>query len=371
MLKSFRIITLLSIFVLILTACNLPSGTPTPDTANVVFTAAALTVQAQLTQQAPFSTPTLPPPAPTNTLVPLPSPTLPPPATAVKSPTPACDVALFVKDVTIPDGTVIAPNTTFKKTWRLRNIGTCTWSGYSLVFDKGEAMNPSIDPIGTVAPGQEVDVSVTFTTPATNNTYRSYWRLRNSAGVLLPMVGGSDGTSFYVEVKVATVSSGYDFYTRASAAAWSSGAGSLTFAVSDDNRGFAIYREGSKVEGGSTPAKILETYPQMVDNGEIRGLFAAYTVVSGEHFKANIGFLAQPDGSCGAGNVKFQLNYKESGVIKTLGEWNETCDNALRSIDVDLTSLAGKTVEFELKVLANGSSNQDAAIWVAPQIAIP
>ena len=195
MFKSLRLLSLVSIFVLILSACNLPSGAPTQEP-NMVFTAAALTVQAQSTQLAPFSTPTIPPAAPTNTLA---APTaVVPTITRVVSPTPACDQALFVKDVTIPDGTVVAPGSTFKKTWRLRNIGTCTWSGYTLVFDSGEAMSPVIDPIGTVAPGQEVDVSVTFTAPTTTNTYRSYWRVRNSSGVLIPVSFGSDGKSFYV-----------------------------------------------------------------------------------------------------------------------------------------------------------------------------
>src|SRR6185503_7427007 len=174
MFKTFRFLSLVSIFVLILSACNLPSGTPTPE-ANVVFTAAALTVQAQSTQLAPFSTPTLPPAQATNTV------------TRAVSPTPACDQAQFIRDVTIPDGTVVAPGTTFEKIWRLRNIGTCTWSGYQLVFDSGEAMSPVPDPIGTVAPGQEVDVAVTFTAPTANNTYRSYWRVRNASGVLIPV----------------------------------------------------------------------------------------------------------------------------------------------------------------------------------------
>jgi hypothetical protein len=127
MFKTFRILSILSIFVLIFSACNLPSSSPTPEP-NVVFTAAALTVQAQSTQLAPFNTPTLPPVQPTNTVVVIPSATLTIPTKAVP-PTPACDQAQFIKDVTIPDGTVIAPGTSFKKTWRLKNIGTCTWSG--------------------------------------------------------------------------------------------------------------------------------------------------------------------------------------------------------------------------------------------------
>src|SRR6185503_1471155 len=257
MFKVFRILSLVSSFVLILSACNLPSGTPTPE-ANVVFTAAALTVQAQSTQLAPFNTPTIPPAQPTNTVA-VPSATLAiPTIKPAVSPTPACDQALFVKDVTIPDGTVVAPGTAFKKTWRLRNIGTCQWSGYSLVFDSGEAMSPVPDPIGTVAPGQEVDVSVTFTAPTTNNTYRSYWRVRNASGVLLPVSFGTEGQSFYVEIKVAAISSGFDFHSQASLATWISGAGNLTFGGPDtDSNGFAMLRNGQKLEDGNTNGKIL------------------------------------------------------------------------------------------------------------------
>src|SRR5262245_15796190 len=119
MIKTFRIIALVSIFVLILAACNLPAGNQTEEP-NAVFTAAALTVQAQSTQLAPFSTLTLPPPQATNTTVVNPTVTLViPTITPAISPTPQCDLALFVKDVTIPDGTVVAPGATFKKTWRL------------------------------------------------------------------------------------------------------------------------------------------------------------------------------------------------------------------------------------------------------------
>lgn len=370
--KAFRILSIVSSFVLILSACNLPSGTPTPE-ANVVFTAAALTVQAQSTQLAPFYTPTIPPAQPTNTVAVIPSATVAiPTITRAVSPTPACDQALFVKDVTIPDGTVIAPGTTFKKTWRLRNIGTCQWSGYSLVFDSGEAMSPVPDPIGTVAPGQEVDVSVSFTAPSTNNTYRSYWRVRNASGVLIPVSFGTEGQSFYVEIKVAAVSSGFDFHTQASLATWISGAGNLTFGGPDtDSNGFAMLRNGQKLEDGTTHSKILETYPQWVNDGVITGRFPAYTVVSGEHFTAKIGFLALGDGSCGSGNAKFQLNYREAGVLKSLSEWTESCDGTMKAVDVNLTPLAGKTLEFVLAVLANGPATQDTAVWVAPQIAIP
>lgn len=374
--KSVRIISISLIMMVAISACNLPSSGPATEEPNAIFTAAALTVQAQLNQTTPFSTPTIPPPQPTNTVA-VSVPTLAPVSTntPVQSPTPACDSALFVKDVNYPDGSQVEPGATFKKTWRLRNVGTCQWSGYSLVFDSGEAMGGVPDAIGIVGPGQEVDVSVSFTVPTTlSGTVRSYWRLRNTSGVLLPVQNGYQNKSFFVEIKVGLTSTGYDLHSRVTEATWISGAGTLTFGGPDTNAdGFVMYRNNQKVEDGTTPSKVLEMYPQWVNDGVITGRYPSYIVRTGEHFTAKIGFLANSDGTCGSGNVKFQFNYKEAGVLHNpaLGEWTETCNGALTSVDIDLSSLVGKNLEFVLAVLANGPATQDMAVWVNPQIAVP
>jgi len=375
MVKSVRYISILLIIIFLLAACNLPSSSPATEEPNAVFTAAALTVQAMSTSPTPalaFNTPTLPAPQATNTPVTFPTLAL-PTATAVVPPTASCDLAQFIKDVSIPDGTVFLPGATFTKTWRLKNAGTCTWSGYQLVFDTGDVMGGSSPtPIGTVSPGQEVDLSVNFTAPATNGSYRGYWRIRNTSGVLIPVLGGTQGKSFFVDIKVAISSSGLDLHTRATDASWVGSAGVITFGGPDtDANGFAMYRNNSKLEDGSSPSKVLEIHPQFVNNGTMSGLYPAYTVVPGERFRAKIGFLAKADGTCGVGNAKFQLNYKEGGVLKTLGEWTKTCDGSLKELDVDLSSIAGKNVQFALAVLANGPADQDWAVWVRPEIILP
>jgi len=372
MLKNFRFVSVLFIFIFILAACNLPSAVPATEEPNAVFTAAALTVQAMSTQSTPFNTPTIPPPPATNTAVSFPTLAL-PTSTVAAPPTASCDVAQFVRDISIPDGSVFSPGATFTKTWRLKNAGTCTWSGYSLVFDSGDSMGgTSPTSIGTVSPGQEVDLSVNLTAPTTNGNYRGYWRIRNASGVLIPVLGGTQGRTFFVDIKVATVSSGFDFHTRATDASWVGSAGTVTFGGPDTNtNGFAMYRNNEKIEDGTTPPKVLEIHPQWVENGVMTGLYPAYTVVAGEHFRAKIGFLAKADGSCGIGNAKFQVNYKEAGVLKPLGEWTETCDGNMRSVDVDLSSIVGKNVQFALAVLANGPADQDWAVWVNPEIKVP
>ena len=119
-----------------------------------------------------------------TTTVPTTLPTsIPPAATAITR----CDWVSFISDVSVPDGTKYAPGTSFVKTWRLKNIGTCTWtSSYSLVFVNGDQMGGSaaIALPGNVAPNQTVDVSVTLTAPTTEKAYSGNWMLRNAAGAV-------------------------------------------------------------------------------------------------------------------------------------------------------------------------------------------
>lgn len=196
--KKTRLTHFVVIFALFLSACNLPSKNPQDASA----TSAAQTVEAILSatpvNPTPIFTLTSSEPA---TITPIPSPvfTNTPAATA----TPNCPLAEFVADVTIPDGTVVTPGQNFNKKWRLKNIGACAWSGYTLVFDSGESMNgPTTKAIGTVNPGQEIDIDVDLKAPTTAGTYRGYWRLVTNENVLVPIVKGYQGRTFFVEVKV-------------------------------------------------------------------------------------------------------------------------------------------------------------------------
>jgi hypothetical protein len=203
--KTARLASILLACMLGISACNLPSNadvTPTQG-AEAVLTAAAQTVEVNLTQDAILNPPTVPV-IPTST-------TGPPTSTlavstntqAAVSNTPTCNLAQFVTDVSIPDGTEFEPGDDFTKTWRLKNIGTCTWSGYTLVFDSGDSMGgPASSPIGTVSPGQEIDLSVDLEAPGSDGTYRGYWRIKNNSGVLVPVSGGYQSKSFFVEIKV-------------------------------------------------------------------------------------------------------------------------------------------------------------------------
>ncbi len=325
------------------------------------------------------------------TLTPTPTVTgTPPTATATKSATPApstCDRAQFISDVTVPDGTTFQPGTTFSKTWRLKNVGTCPWTNYSLIFDSGEKMGGSDATIPTtVAPGQTVDITISLTAPATAGTYRGYWKLKNSSGI--PFGIGSAGTkSFWVEIKVAgtavtpviTVTPGtpvtpatpiagtvYDFAANVCAATWFSGAGQQPCPGSDGNaNGFVLIANPSRMENGTNDTRTgLITFPQNVNNGYIQGIYPAYKVKSGDKFRTIVN-CENGSTSC---YVVFRLDYAlvGSSTIQTFWAFVERYEGQFYTADIDLTALVGQDVKFILSVSSTGSPTGDRALWVAP-----
>ncbi len=107
------------------------------------------------------------------------------PSTNTSAPTGCTPNSQYVADVTIPDGTFVVPNSTFTKTWRVLNNGTCAWdSSYSIVFVSGAQFVAGAAPIPAAAPGTAVDISLTMTAPNTFGTFSGTWRLRAPNGAL-------------------------------------------------------------------------------------------------------------------------------------------------------------------------------------------
>lgn len=173
---------------LLLTACGNAAAEPTVTPVNVsaIQTSVVQTVMAQATQTAralPANT-TEPTPVPTET------PTLLPTETPIPAPTltltPAlCDDAIYIADVSVPDGTQMNPGQEFVKTWRVKNTGTCTWTrGYQIMWSYGDnRMSGQATALPReVQPGEEVEISLVLKAPLKSGTYSGYWVLRNNNG---------------------------------------------------------------------------------------------------------------------------------------------------------------------------------------------
>jgi hypothetical protein len=341
-------------------ACNVPSNSATPDTfatLNSLYTASAQTVQASaITPGLPQPTVTLS--QPTNTL-------------PVQSPiaTSKCDAAQFLADVTYPDGSALPQNTSFVKIWRIKNVGTCTWTtSYAVVFSSGDSMSaPSaVNIAGSVLPGQYIEIPVTLKSPNNSGNFAGYWKLRNANGALFG-IGDQADTAFWVKIKVnAQTYDVFNFAEKYCQAEWSNGNEGLPCPGADgDSKGYVIKLNNPKIENGSTENQpSLLTVPHDKNNGIISGQFPAFTVQSGDRFRAWVNCQYNAT-KC---NVTFRLDYLNNGQIKTLGTWNEAYEGKYYAIDLDLSSLTGETLKFILVVTANGGNNQDYAIWVNPRI---
>lgn len=182
--------TLPSLFLMLavtLTACGQAKPATPPTYSPEIRTAVALTLTAG---SPPTSTPL---PTSTPTLLPTASPTATLPAatqTAIPSPTEdyanieSCNNSEFVSDVTVPNGTEVLPGHTFKKTWRLRNTGTCRWTeGYSITFINGFDMDGETIVISKyVAPGATANITVELTAPDAEGTFTGYWLMADENG---------------------------------------------------------------------------------------------------------------------------------------------------------------------------------------------
>lgn len=354
-------------------------GSPTGDR--------ALWVNPIIARAGGSTPPTVVPPTVTGT-----PPTATPTKTGTVQPN-ACDRAQFVSDVTVPDGTSFAPGIGFSKTWRLKNIGTCTWTNYSIMFDTGEKMGgPDSALIPTaVAPGQTVDITLPLTSPTTAGTFRGYWKLKNSTGV--PFGIGSAGTkSFWVEIKVsgtginpntptktttpgtpvtpATPVSGtsYDFAANVCTAKWYTGAGEIPCPGTDgDAKGFVLVANPSRLENGTNdPRTGILTFPQNQNNGYIQGIYPSYLVKAGDKFRATIG-CENGATSC---YVVFRLDYSVSGSssVQTFWAFVEKYEGGVYNAEIDLTPLAGQNLKFILTVLSTGPATGDRALWAGPVI---
>ena len=215
--------TLLLIFVILsltLTACEGKTAAETEATVDpeAIFTSAAATVAAQLTETAisfsptpapPTVAPTLPATATPIDLLPSPTgiggsatstllpgaptltpnvPTIAPAATLANGE--LCDAMLygFPLDITIPDGTSMEPGEDFYKIWRIQNNGICTWDdGYILVPVANahalDAATPAWSLKSTVSPGEVVDVGAHLTAPLAPGEYETCFLMQNDRGV--------------------------------------------------------------------------------------------------------------------------------------------------------------------------------------------
>ena len=280
-----------------------------------------------------------------------------------------CNWAEMVDDITIPEGTVIGPGTRFTKIWKVKNIGTCSWTrDYNVVFADGKRMEGATFRIPSkIKPGESFNISIDMLSPDNEGTYTGEWLFKTPEGTRFG-TGSSAKEPLVVEIEVDDRASGivYDFIINYCAAEWENKSDELDCPGDEgDEEGFVVRVDDPALENRIENEPALWTQPEAIEDGLIQGTFPAYTVNAGDHFQATVGCLAGYE-RC---QVMFQLKYQiGDGEVQTLGSWDESYDDETTDIDLDLSSLADQKVKFILIVKADGPSREDAAFWLVPQI---
>ena len=90
----------------------------------------------------------------------------------------------FLGDVTIEDGVTLPAGEPFTKTWRVSNIGTCTWDrGYFLKnLDSTDRDTQRIQLLEEVPPGTSYEISVGLVAPEESAEVRSRWQMMTPEG---------------------------------------------------------------------------------------------------------------------------------------------------------------------------------------------
>jgi Ig-like domain from next to BRCA1 gene/Transglycosylase SLT domain len=100
------------------------------------------------------------------------------------TPTPAVtklEDAQYVRDTSVPDGTVLSPSQTFDKGWLLFNDGKSAWgTGWSLRHVSGNIFGLRTAPVPVTSPCRSLNFVATLHAPKKAGAYRGVWRLYDS-----------------------------------------------------------------------------------------------------------------------------------------------------------------------------------------------
>ena len=177
---------MLTIIFGVLTSRQTPPPSPTVDIAHVqtqavgVFASGLTSTAAAIPTSTATATDT--PAAPTDTSAPG---TVGTESTSSVSPTPSCLKLKYIKDLTIPDYTVMTPAQVFTKSWQVQNNGTCPWQpGFQVVLVGGVAMGGSPFKLtAAVNPGGLLQVDIKMAAPTNQvGLIQGTWRMVDSSG---------------------------------------------------------------------------------------------------------------------------------------------------------------------------------------------
>jgi hypothetical protein len=285
-----------------------------------------------------------------------------------------CDQAAYVRDISVPDGTILLTGTTFVKTWEIKNTGSCSWDqAYAIVFgDEGDQMNGKLSqPLissGSVAPGAKVNISVALTAPGNAGDYKGFWKLRNSNGNVF--FGVNKG--IWVAIKTIKFDKSLFLNINTCNAIWRNSSNLDLAALAcpgnaGDARGSVLNSEKPLFYNYEDNETAIQVEPQQINDGFIVGAFPPILIPGNARFRTVVGCGAKMD-KC---NARIVITGQElNGNEETLKDFTQKAADDLTIVNVDLAAAGytGKNVVFRIYVRAAGSPVQDRILFLGPVI---
>lgn len=272
----------------------------------------------------------------------------------------------YVSDINVPDGTKITRDTVFKKSWYIKNTGTCTWNDdYKLAYNSGKLKGTSdtfsfLEPNYFVKPGESVVVSAEFQAPNEINTeFSSFWSLMTDDGKVF---GSGPQQNVYLSVRI-NVSAGYSFVENFNAGTCSDDYGYIVCGAASNGSSGAVYYDATPMmESHYTglPSFIVE--PTHTEGGSARVEFGPIRMPAGTQFYT--AYCCRPDTPhC---DVNVSLKVREAGrteeyELKSDRKYNDGLQHDWKFVLSDY-GYYNQDLYFIFEVTANGGGDGEDAI---------
>lgn len=97
------------------------------------------------------------------------------------------DASRFVRDVTVPDGSIFEPGEPFEKVWEVQNIGSTSWRNRALqrvgtARGRGQIESEPTTPIPDTPPGKLCLIGMSLHAPLQPGSYYAEWKMVDGDG---------------------------------------------------------------------------------------------------------------------------------------------------------------------------------------------
>jgi hypothetical protein len=290
-------------------------------------------------------------------------------ATLVFPTSPDCKQAELVSE-TIPVGTKFQAGKKFDKTWIIRNTSPCNWDGdYSLVYYEGTGMGESTHLLFTanlpqgavILPGAEATLTLNLRAPFAAGRQVGYWKLRDSAGILY-MPQNVDENAFSVDIEV--IGTVYSFVENLCQAVWTLNGQEVGCPAYDEASAYKLLVNPFPVFEGHNAENepSIEISPSDDEGSSMVGTYPRVVIQTGDHLHLGTGCMDDTP-QC---DLIFSITAKTDFGTTVLGEWHETSDGNMQSIDLSLSSLETQSVQFIFTLRSNGAILGNRGFWFFP-----